>query len=67
MRVYEATGRDTKDVMLAFPSEVASAKEVNFMEDHLADLSAQGKQIRFDLSAFQIKTLSVRLVSDGGR
>jgi alpha-mannosidase len=67
VRVYDATGRDTKDVMLAFPSEVASAKEVNFMEDHLADLSAQGKQIRFDLSAFQIKTLSVRLVSDGGR
>ena len=67
VRMYEATGRDAKDVKLDFASDLAFATEVNLMEDRLADLTAQGKQVRFDLAPFQIKTVSVRLNSDSGR
>jgi alpha-mannosidase len=61
VRMYEAAGRQAKDLTLDFASDVSSATEVNFMEDHLTHLTAEGKQVRFDLAPFQIKTVSVRL------
>jgi alpha-mannosidase len=66
VRVYEATGKEARDVKLTFASDVTSASEVNFMEDRRGDMSAQGKQVEFDLSPFQIKTVSVRLAANTG-
>jgi alpha-mannosidase len=60
VRVYEAAGKSATNVTMTMASPIASATEVNLMEDKVVELRPEGKALRFDLSPFQITTLSLR-------
>ena len=61
LRVFEATGRPTSAVRIKLAAQVASASEVNLMEDPIRDLPVADNGIQFDLHGFEIKTFSLQL------
>ncbi|MBN1343607.1 MAG: hypothetical protein JXQ73_13045 [Phycisphaerae bacterium] len=61
VRLYEASGQATPDVRAMLGAKVASADEVNLMEDPVRKLGIQDDTLRFDLRAFEIKTFKVGL------
>jgi hypothetical protein len=63
--VYGASGKPAVGVRLTVDGGVAAAQEVNFMEDVIAPVKTDGKGVTFDLGAFQIKTLSLRVGAKG--
>ena len=63
VRLYEAAGKPATNIAMMLASPIASATEVNLMEDPIVELKQEGKNLRFDLSPFQIKTLSLHLAN----
>jgi alpha-mannosidase len=59
LRFYESEGRDIEaQVRTAFP--VATAREVNFMEDEIGKVPTRGRLVRVPLGHYEIKTLKIR-------
>ena len=66
IRLYELTGVDRSDVKVTFASAIASAREVNGVEEELPDapaVSTDGKTMTFSIGHYQPKTFAVRLVA----
>lgn len=61
VRVYEWTGNDQQDVRIAFPADIASAREVNALEEEQGNATFQGNELCFDIGHYQPKTFAVRL------
>ena len=61
VRVYEATGQAIADVRIKVHAKIASAEEVDLMEDPVGKLNLQDDTLRFDLRAFEIKTFRMRV------
>ena len=68
IRVYEASGRPTPAVDVALHVPIASAHEANLLEDPGQGLEVENDTVRFDLHAFEIKTILVeqQRERDGG-
>jgi alpha-mannosidase len=60
LRVYETAGKATS-VKFTFAADIVSADEVNLMQDAMAPLKREAKDLSCDVGPFQIKTLKVRL------
>ena len=60
LRVYEAAGQPTK-AALRFSATVEAAEEVNLMEDPGNKLAVADNGLQFDLRAWEIKTIKLRL------
>ena len=60
LRIYEAAGQPTK-AKLRFSATVEAAEEVNLMEDPGHKLAVADNGLQFDLRAFEIKTIKLRL------
>jgi alpha-mannosidase len=61
IRLFESTGKPAAGVKLTLAGNVISAGEVNLMEDPIAPQKPDGKTVTFDLSPFQIKTVTVKV------
>ena len=61
LRIYEATGQLTNGVKITFSAHIASAEEVNLMEDPVRKLNPNHDTIQLDLQPFEIKTIKLRL------
>ena len=57
LRVYEATGRPTKDVKIRLTEGVSEAEEVNLMEDPVRKLDVTDNTVHLDFRPFEIKTI----------
>jgi len=60
LRVYEATGRPAKNVVIQFRRKLASARECNLLEDPGRSQSIENNSFRFELRGFEIKTFELR-------
>ncbi len=66
IRLYELTGVDQSDVKVTFAADIASAREVNGVEEDLPDarsVATDGKTMTFSIGHYQPKTFAVRLAS----
>lgn len=61
VRVYEWTGNDLQDATITFPTEIASAREVNALEEEVGAATFSGKKLKFDIGHYQPKTFAVTL------
>lgn len=61
LRFYETTGKQAQQVNLTLASEIASAVEVNGIEETLRNVSYNGKGINFQIKPFGIVSLKVKL------
>jgi len=61
LRMYEATGRPADDVRVRLSAPVASAEEVNLMEDPERELPVSDNTLRLDFRPFEIKTVRLKL------
>ena len=59
LRVYEASGKSTSGVKIAFTSGAEAAWDSNLMEETGRKLDASDG-LRFDLRAYEIKTFKVQ-------
>ena len=60
LRVYENFGESAK-VRINMSSPILKAEEVNMIEDKMADVMPNGKNLEFEISANEIRTFRVRL------
>jgi alpha-mannosidase len=60
LRIYEAAGRPTA-AKIRFSAQVATAEEVNLMEDPGRALPMSDNGLRFDLRPYEIKTIKLKL------
>ena len=67
LRVYEAAGRASSGVKIKLNARVASAREVNLLEDGQQELKVRDNTIQFDLGSFEIKTFSLQLQPGEGK
>jgi alpha-mannosidase len=63
LRIYEAAGRPTAHVTIAFRAKLLSARECNLLEDPGRELKSDQNAVHFDLPAFAIKTFALKLGS----
>jgi alpha-mannosidase len=56
LRVYEAAGQAADAVKIHFTAPIASAAEVNLMEDKGRPVTIEGNAIQFGMRPFEIKT-----------
>lgn len=61
VRLYETTGKSTQKATLTFASNIASAKELNGVEDEIGNVSFNGKDLNFNVRPFGMKTFKVKL------
>ena len=61
LRVYEATGKEARDVRIEVHQPLVSASEVNLMEDVQRPLPVQGAGIQFNLHGYEIKTFNLKI------
>jgi len=61
LRVYEATGKEARDVRIEVHQPLVSASEVNLMEDVQRPLPVQGAGIQFNLRGHEIKTFNLKI------
>jgi alpha-mannosidase len=65
LRVYEAAGTAANGVRLTFSAPVASAEEVNLMEDPGQTLDVAANALQLDLRPFEIRTIKLELQAAG--
>ncbi len=65
VRLVETRGQSVKKASLTFPSAIKSAREVNGVEDRLAEVQFKANKLTFDLAAYGLKTLAVEINSPG--
>ena len=63
VRLYELYGSDVKDAAVSFPCPVTEALELDGNEAVKGPAKVAGNEVRFDIGAWGIKTLLVRLES----
>ena len=63
VRVYEWTGEDHENVVLNFPAQIVSAREVNGLEDPVGDVNFSESQLTFNIGKYQPKTFAVTLAA----
>lgn len=61
VRVYEWTGNDQQGVKIHFPTKIASAREVNGLEEPLGDATFSDSTLTFNIGKYQPKTFAIRL------
>ena len=61
LRVYETTGQATLGVQISLPAGTHCVREVDLMEDPLAELPVTQGVVQVDLKSFEIKTLQFTL------
>lgn len=59
LRVYEANGRPAANVKIRLPGGVASAAEVNLIEESIRKLNLRNNTLSFDLHPYEIKTFKL--------
>ncbi|MDO9591849.1 MAG: glycosyl hydrolase-related protein, partial [Erysipelotrichaceae bacterium] len=60
LRIYETTGQPADGVKINMSAHIASAEEVNLMEDPVRKLKLNHDTVRQDLKPFEIKTIKLR-------
>ncbi|MDR0995931.1 MAG: discoidin domain-containing protein [Tannerella sp.] len=63
LRFYETSGKPEKNMTVTFAGDIASAQELNGVEDVIGQAHASGKTLTFDIPAYAIKTFRVRLAA----
>ncbi|MFQ6098959.1 MAG: glycoside hydrolase family 38 C-terminal domain-containing protein, partial [Armatimonadota bacterium] len=58
VRLFEVVG-EALQVHLKVPSDVASAEEVNLLEEHIADIPASGNVVTLAVSSYGIHTIRI--------
>ena len=61
LRIYEAAGKSTADVIIKMKLKIAAASEANLMEDAGRRLDTPNDTLRFDLHPYEIKTFKLEL------
>lgn len=59
LRIYEATGVSTDNVVITCRGTIDSAEELNLMEDPLRSLDTEGNKLTISLRPFEIKTIGL--------
>jgi len=62
-RVYELKGKSAGNVTVNFSADIASAAELNGIEEKIGEVGFSGKSLTFNLTPFQPKTFSVKLTA----
>lgn len=63
VRIYETTGKSNQSAAINFAGEIASAKELNGVEDEIGNVSFSGNKLNVAVHPFGIKTYKVKLKS----
>ena len=63
LRVYEAKGKATLGVQIKLHAAVVAARESNLLEEAGRKMKVENNTVQFDLHAFEIKTIRVKLRS----
>lgn len=61
LRVYETAGQATSGVEIQLHAPIAAAHETDLLEDAAQPMPMGDNTLRFDLGAFEIRTLTLRL------
>ncbi|HBE42706.1 MAG TPA: hypothetical protein DDW27_16185 [Bacteroidales bacterium] len=61
LRLYEASGRATKEVAIRSRAKINSAWEANLIEDTGSKLKVAMDTVQFDIGPFEIKTIKLQL------
>lgn len=64
VRVNELSGQDLKQVHLQFPTKIEDAYEVDGQERRIGEAQVKGRQIRFGLSHYTIRSFAVKLAHE---
>jgi alpha-mannosidase len=67
VRVRELQGRFHRRMIMRFPCEIISAREVTGCEDSLDEGTAESGELVFDLQPYQPKAFAVKLKNDDSR
>lgn len=60
-RFYETAGKASQHVVCTLPAEVLRAVETNGMEEEIASVAFEGRNLTFDIDAFGVKTFRFKL------
>lgn len=66
LRIYETTGQATPGVRIRLPAGTGQVREVDLMEDPVAELAVADGVVELDLRGFEIKTLQFGLPPAAG-
>ncbi|NDV69442.1 glycoside hydrolase family 38 C-terminal domain-containing protein [Dysgonomonas sp. 25] len=61
VRFYETSGKASQKATVSFAGNIASAKELNGVEDEIGHVSFSGKNLTFEVKPFSMKTFKVKL------
>lgn len=61
VRFYETSGLQPQQAVVRFAAEVVAAKELNGVEDEIGDVAYSGRELRFEIAPFGMKTFKVKL------
>lgn len=61
VRFYETSGKASQDVNFTLAADIAAAVEVNGVEDKIADASFDGRNLRFSMKPYSMKSFKITL------
>ena len=61
LRIYEATGKATREVKVRLDAKIKAVHEANLLEDSGREVKVTKNTLDFDLHPFEIKTFELRL------
>ena len=67
VRFYETSGQAPRQAVVRFAADIAGAKELNGNEDVTGDAAFEGRELRFEISPFGMKTFRVKLAAPAER
>jgi alpha-mannosidase len=65
VRVQEMTGKGVKDAVLNFGADIIKASETNGYETDIKPVKAKGRELKFDLKPYEVKTFALTFKSAG--
>lgn len=67
IRLYETSGKSNQKVKLSFMNNIISAKELNGVEDEIAEADFANNNLVFDIKPFGMKTFKFKLSSPANK
>lgn len=65
VRFYETSGLQPQQAEVTFAADIVSAKELNGVEDVIGEAAFSGRELRFEVKPFGMKTFRVKLAKPG--
>lgn len=65
VRFYETSGQQAQQAVVRFAADIVAARELNGVEDEVGQAAFDGRELRFEVKPFGMKTFRVKLAKPG--